>query len=128
MAWRRGWIRTHGTVTRTTVFETESPILRSARVAKCILGGCRPPQPTKSLESKWISTAVASRRCCFTETGEVVVKGRVLEASEDSLLVKFSISDTGIGMTEEQIGRLFRAFEQGTMHRQRADMAAPDLV
>jgi two-component system, sensor histidine kinase and response regulator len=48
----------------------------------------------------------------FTETGEVVVKGRVLEASEDSLLVKFSVRDTGIGMTEEQIGRLFRAFEQ----------------
>src|SRR5215813_1408528 len=48
----------------------------------------------------------------FTEKGEVVVKGRVLEANSDSLLVKFSVSDNGIGMTEEQIGRLFRAFEQ----------------
>src|SRR5262245_45352305 len=48
----------------------------------------------------------------FTEKGEVVVKGRVLEANGDSLLVKFSVSDTGIGMTEEQVGRLFRAFEQ----------------
>ena len=48
----------------------------------------------------------------FTEKGEVVVKGRVLEADGDSPLVKFSVSDTGIGMTEEQIGRLFRAFEQ----------------
>jgi two-component system sensor histidine kinase/response regulator len=48
----------------------------------------------------------------FTENGEVAVKGRVLEASGDSLLVKFSVCDTGIGMTEEQIGRLFQAFEQ----------------
>jgi signal transduction histidine kinase len=48
----------------------------------------------------------------FTEKGEVAVKGRVLEASGDSLLVKFSVSDTGIGMTEEQIDRLFQAFEQ----------------
>src|SRR5262245_2365369 len=48
----------------------------------------------------------------FTENGEVTVKGRVLEASGGSLLVKFSVCDTGIGMTKEQIGRLFQAFEQ----------------
>ncbi|MGH6824668.1 response regulator [Methyloceanibacter sp.] len=48
----------------------------------------------------------------FTEKGEVVVRARVLEANGDRLLVKFSVSDTGIGMTEEQIGRLFQAFEQ----------------
>jgi signal transduction histidine kinase/CheY-like chemotaxis protein len=48
----------------------------------------------------------------FTENGEVVVKARVLEANGDRLFVKFSVSDTGIGMTEEQIGRLFQAFEQ----------------
>src|SRR5262245_39266768 len=48
----------------------------------------------------------------FTENGEIAVKGRVLEATGDGLLVKFSVCDTGIGMTEEQIGRLFQAFEQ----------------
>ena len=48
----------------------------------------------------------------FTEKGDVAVRGRVLEASGDSLLLKFSVSDTGIGMTEEQMGRLFQAFEQ----------------
>src|SRR5262249_27025829 len=46
----------------------------------------------------------------FTEKGEVFVEGRVLEASPESLLVKFSVSDTGIGMTEKQIDRLFQAF------------------
>ena len=48
----------------------------------------------------------------FTEQGEVVVKAQVLEDGEDRQLVKFSVSDTGIGMTEAQIGRLFQAFEQ----------------
>jgi PAS domain S-box-containing protein len=48
----------------------------------------------------------------FTEEGEVVVKAHVLEDSPDSQLILFSVSDTGIGLTEEQIGRLFQAFQQ----------------
>ncbi|HEV7462983.1 MAG TPA: response regulator, partial [Methyloceanibacter sp.] len=48
----------------------------------------------------------------FTETGEVAVEVRVLEDSADCQLVEFSVSDTGIGMTETQIERLFQAFEQ----------------
>ena len=48
----------------------------------------------------------------FTEEGEVVVKAQVLENSPDSQLILFSVSDTGIGLTEEQIGRLFQAFQQ----------------
>ncbi|HSF49031.1 MAG TPA: response regulator, partial [Burkholderiales bacterium] len=48
----------------------------------------------------------------FTEHGEIVVKVRVLEEGEDSQLISFSVRDTGIGMTQEQVGRLFQAFEQ----------------
>lgn len=48
----------------------------------------------------------------FTEEGEIVVKADVLENSEDSQLILFSVSDTGIGLTEEQIGRLFQSFQQ----------------
>ena len=48
----------------------------------------------------------------FTETGEIVVKARVEEKNEDGQLVCFSVSDTGIGLTQEQMGRLFQAFEQ----------------
>jgi two-component system, sensor histidine kinase and response regulator len=48
----------------------------------------------------------------FTENGEVVVTARVLDERIDSQLVEFSVTDTGIGMTEVQIGRLFQAFEQ----------------
>jgi signal transduction histidine kinase/DNA-binding response OmpR family regulator/HPt (histidine-containing phosphotransfer) domain-containing protein len=48
----------------------------------------------------------------FTESGEIVVKARVQEKDEKGQLVCFSVSDTGMGLTEEQMGRLFQAFEQ----------------
>lgn len=48
----------------------------------------------------------------FTEHGEIVVKARVQNEDESGQLVRFSVSDTGIGLTEEQMGRLFQAFEQ----------------
>ena len=48
----------------------------------------------------------------FTEKGDVVVRAHVIGAAEEGLVVKFSVSDTGIGMTPAQIERLFQAFEQ----------------
>jgi len=48
----------------------------------------------------------------FTERGEIVVQARVREDNENDQLVYFSVQDTGIGLTEEQIGRLFQAFSQ----------------
>ena len=48
----------------------------------------------------------------FTETGEIMVQVRVLEDASDSQLVEFSVRDTGIGMSDSEISRLFQAFEQ----------------
>jgi signal transduction histidine kinase/DNA-binding response OmpR family regulator/HPt (histidine-containing phosphotransfer) domain-containing protein len=48
----------------------------------------------------------------FTEKGEIIVKARVQGENESGKLIYFAVSDTGIGLTEEQMGRLFRAFEQ----------------
>ncbi|MGH6867053.1 MAG: response regulator [Methyloceanibacter sp.] len=48
----------------------------------------------------------------FTDRGEIAVQIRVLEDDPSSQLVEFSVSDTGIGMTQAQISRLFQAFEQ----------------
>ncbi len=48
----------------------------------------------------------------FTERGEIVVKARVEEKDDNGQLVRFSVSDTGIGLTQEQMARLFQAFEQ----------------
>ena len=49
----------------------------------------------------------------FTERGEIDIMVRVREASEDSVLLWFAVRDTGIGLTDEQKGRLFTAFTQG---------------
>ena len=48
----------------------------------------------------------------FTETGEIVVATRVKSQSSDGLELQFSVNDTGIGLTEEQIGKLFQSFSQ----------------
>lgn len=48
----------------------------------------------------------------FTERGEIIIRGRVQQKDSDGQLIYFSVSDTGIGLTEEQMGRLFQAFEQ----------------
>lgn len=48
----------------------------------------------------------------FTETGEIMVQVRVIEDDKEGQLVEFSVTDTGIGMTAEQVDRLFQAFEQ----------------
>ena len=48
----------------------------------------------------------------FTEQGEIVVHARIQEKDDEGQLIYFSVRDTGVGLTNEQIGRLFRAFEQ----------------
>jgi PAS domain S-box-containing protein len=48
----------------------------------------------------------------FTERGEIVVTVRLEERLSDRAKLKFAVRDTGIGMTPEQIARLFQAFSQ----------------
>jgi PAS domain S-box-containing protein len=48
----------------------------------------------------------------FTESGEIVVSTEVVSRDQDRVTLKFSVSDTGIGLTQEQINKLFQAFSQ----------------
>jgi signal transduction histidine kinase/DNA-binding response OmpR family regulator/HAMP domain-containing protein len=48
----------------------------------------------------------------FTDRGEVVVSAGVEETGGGRAKLKFSVRDTGIGMTPEQTARLFEAFQQ----------------
>jgi two-component system sensor histidine kinase/response regulator len=48
----------------------------------------------------------------FTERGEIVVKVTLAEKVFDRVSLKFSVCDSGIGMTPEQTARLFQAFSQ----------------
>jgi two-component system sensor histidine kinase/response regulator len=48
----------------------------------------------------------------FTEKGSISVTVDLVSAEADNLIVRFAVSDTGIGIPTEQQGRLFNAFEQ----------------
>jgi PAS domain S-box-containing protein len=48
----------------------------------------------------------------FTEEGEVVVRVGLDGEMRDRAVVRFEVSDTGIGMSEEQRSRLFQSFTQ----------------
>jgi PAS domain S-box-containing protein len=48
----------------------------------------------------------------FTERGSVTLSVRLLETKGSGLLLKFEISDTGIGIPPEKLPDLFRPFEQ----------------
>ncbi len=48
----------------------------------------------------------------FTRQGEVRIAIRVGQSSASELLLHFSVSDTGIGLSPEQIARLFNSFVQ----------------
>jgi CheY-like chemotaxis protein len=48
----------------------------------------------------------------FTETGTVVLRSFIQEEGADSVLVRFEVKDTGIGIPAEALSRLFSAFEQ----------------
>ncbi len=48
----------------------------------------------------------------FTEKGEIHIQILAKEESENDLLLFCGVRDTGIGLTEEQIGRLFQSFSQ----------------
>ena len=53
---------------------------------------------------------ILSNASKFTQNGELTLLAERFET--DQPMVRFAISDTGIGMTEEQLSRLFQAFSQ----------------
>ncbi len=48
----------------------------------------------------------------FTERGEIELTAMVTEKMTNELILECTISDTGIGMTEKQAGKLFQKFSQ----------------
>ena len=48
----------------------------------------------------------------FTEQGTVTLRALKQEETPDAVMVRFEVTDTGIGITPEAMSRLFSAFEQ----------------
>jgi PAS domain S-box-containing protein len=55
---------------------------------------------------------LANNAVKFTESGEILVSTELVNYNEGQVTLKFSVSDTGIGLTEDQIDNLFQAFTQ----------------
>jgi signal transduction histidine kinase/CheY-like chemotaxis protein len=48
----------------------------------------------------------------FTEQGSITLRAHVIEDTADSVLLRFEVSDTGSGIANETLPRLFASFEQ----------------
>jgi PAS domain S-box-containing protein len=64
------------------------------------------------LRLEQILTNLIGNAIKFTERGEVMVTAEWLETTGAQVKLKFSVRDTGIGLTPEQRQRLFQAFTQ----------------
>lgn len=59
-----------------------------------------------------IFTNLVNNATKFTEKGDITLKVELENITEKNVRLAFSVKDTGIGMTPEQLGRLFNAFTQ----------------
>jgi len=76
-----------------------------------------PPDLPLSLEGdplrlNQILTNLISNAVKFTESGEVAIKVDLIEKLHDQISLCFEITDTGIGMNEAAMGKLFLPFTQ----------------
>ncbi len=55
---------------------------------------------------------LANNAIKFTEKGEVFINVEIEKTSKESIILRFVVKDTGIGMTKEQLSRLFKPFVQ----------------
>ncbi|MBF0231267.1 MAG: response regulator, partial [Desulfamplus sp.] len=55
---------------------------------------------------------LANNAVKFTEKGEITVSIKLIECDKDSAFIRFEVQDTGIGLTQEQRGKLFQSFQQ----------------
>jgi signal transduction histidine kinase/CheY-like chemotaxis protein len=65
-----------------------------------------------SLRLGQVLTNLLSNAVKFTHQGHVKIGVAIEERTDDSAMLRFTVSDTGIGMNEEQVGRLFQEFTQ----------------
>ncbi len=55
---------------------------------------------------------IGSNAIKFTETGQVEIKAKYIRQEEHTVFIKIIVTDTGIGLTPGEIGKLFRPFAQ----------------
>jgi PAS domain S-box-containing protein len=65
------------------------------------------PKRVRQMIANLVSNAIK-----FTRLGEVLIEGREVTRNQDTALLEFSVSDTGIGIAQEKLEVLFKPFSQ----------------
>ncbi|HEF4760928.1 TPA: response regulator [Pseudomonas putida] len=68
---------------------------------------CGDPLRLRQILLNYLSNAVK-----FTERGEIRVEVNLREASEHDVLLHFSVTDSGIGLSPSQLKQMFKSFQQ----------------
>jgi two-component system, sensor histidine kinase and response regulator len=82
----------------------EMSINYDARLPEYTLGD---PTKLKQIISNLVSNAVK-----FTDMGTITIRVKLETQFDQTVIISFSIEDTGIGLSQEEIGRLFEPFCQ----------------
>ncbi len=72
-----------------------------------------------NIRIKQILLNIANNAAKFTFKGKIDIKMDYVQTSSDEIELKVVVADTGIGIKKEDIGRLFRSFEQVDSKRNR---------
>lgn len=64
------------------------------------------------LRLRQVLTNLASNAMKFTERGDIIIHTSCVSMADGRALLRFAVRDSGIGISEEQMGRLFQAFSQ----------------
>ena len=102
-----------------SLFETVSNLLGEKSSAKGLelLFQTLPDVPASvvgdALRLGQIIVNLADNAVKFTERGEIVISVQVDRHQLDRVLIRFSVRDTGIGITAGDLEKLFESFEQG---------------
>lgn len=72
-----------------------------------------------SIRIKQIITNLANNAAKFTRVGQICLKYDFEPVSDDTINLLFSVSDTGIGIKPQDMGKLFKSFQQVDSKRNR---------
>ncbi|MCP3926429.1 MAG: response regulator [Desulfobacterales bacterium] len=64
------------------------------------------------LRLQQVLTNLMNNAVKFTEDGEIILSVELVTSVNDDVTVQFAVTDTGIGLTDDQIGKLFKSFAQ----------------
>ena len=91
---------------------TASAQSKGIELTVCPPSGAAPALRGDSLRVRQILLNLIGNAVKFTAQGEVVVGAEVVRVEAETALVRFTVADTGIGMDEATISRIFEPFTQ----------------